>query len=221
MAARQRMRAVKAAVLSLLLDAYQRRDKVGLVTFRGADAVVALPPTSSVDLAAARLQALPTGGRTPLAAGLDRSARLLRSERLRDPRRRPLLVVVTDGRHTSGGDPAVPAAALAASGVDSVVVDCEAGPVRLGLSGRLAAMLGAAVLGLDELAATGGPAAGTHSGHAPAGSRSAGAPAGPDPTRPGRATGGAGGAGAGRGGVTGAPADGGLAALVRAVRKAG
>ncbi|WP_119583615.1 magnesium chelatase subunit D family protein, partial [Streptomyces europaeiscabiei] len=64
MAARQRMSAVKGAVLSLLLDAYQRRDKVGLVTFRGAAAEVALPPTSSVDAAAARLESLPTGGRT-------------------------------------------------------------------------------------------------------------------------------------------------------------
>ncbi|MFD9878723.1 magnesium chelatase subunit D family protein, partial [[Kitasatospora] papulosa] len=70
MAARQRMSAVKGAVMSLLLDAYQRRDKVGLVTFRGKDAEVALPPTSSVDAAAARLESLPTGGRTPLAAGL-------------------------------------------------------------------------------------------------------------------------------------------------------
>ncbi|WP_031108157.1 magnesium chelatase subunit D family protein, partial [Streptomyces sp. NRRL S-146] len=65
MAARQRMSAVKGAVLSLLLDAYQRRDKVGLVTFRGTEADVALPPTSSVDAAAARLETLPTGGRTP------------------------------------------------------------------------------------------------------------------------------------------------------------
>uniref|UniRef100_UPI0007658313 putative cobaltochelatase n=1 Tax=Streptomyces europaeiscabiei TaxID=146819 RepID=UPI0007658313 len=71
MAARQRMSAVKGAVLSLLLDAYQRRDKVGLVTFRGAAAEVALPPTSSVDAAAARLESLPTGGRTPLAAALE------------------------------------------------------------------------------------------------------------------------------------------------------
>ncbi|NDZ86228.1 VWA domain-containing protein, partial [Streptomyces sp. SID10115] len=63
MAARQRMSAVKGAVLSLLLDAYQRRDKVGLVTFRGTEAEVALPPTSSVDAAAARLEKLPTGGR--------------------------------------------------------------------------------------------------------------------------------------------------------------
>ncbi|WP_159059889.1 VWA domain-containing protein, partial [Streptomyces scabiei] len=97
MAARQRMSAVKGAVLSLLLDAYQRRDKVGLVTFRGASAEVALPPTSSVDAAAARLESLPTGGRTPLAAGLLKAHDVLRVERLRDPARRPLVVVVTDG----------------------------------------------------------------------------------------------------------------------------
>ena len=104
MAARQRMRAVKGAVLSLLLDAYQRRDKVGLVTFRGAGAELALPPTSSVEAAARRLASLATGGRTPLAAGLARAARVLAAERLRDPRRRALLVVVTDGRATSGSD---------------------------------------------------------------------------------------------------------------------
>lgn len=102
MAARQRMSAVKGAVLSLLLDAYQRRDKVGLVTFRGKDAELVLPPTSSVDAAAARLEMLPTGGRTPVAAGLLKAHEVLRVERLRDPSRRPLLVVVTDGRATGG-----------------------------------------------------------------------------------------------------------------------
>ena len=102
MAARRRMEAVKTAVLSLLLDAYQRRDKVGLVTFRGADATLALPPTSSVEVAARRLAELPSGGRTPLAEGLLCAAETLRVEGIRDPRRRPLLVVVTDGRATSG-----------------------------------------------------------------------------------------------------------------------
>ncbi|MGW5162690.1 VWA domain-containing protein, partial [Nonomuraea wenchangensis] len=72
MAARKRMTAVKTAVLSLLLDAYQRRDKIGLITFQGTGARVALPPTSSVEAGAARLRSLPTGGRTPLAAGLTR-----------------------------------------------------------------------------------------------------------------------------------------------------
>jgi magnesium chelatase subunit D len=158
MAARQRMTAVKGAVLSLLLDAYQRRDKVGLVTFRGADAELALPPTSSVEAGVARLRQLPTGGRTPLAAGLLRAHHVLRVERLRDPHRRALLVLVTDGKATSGGtDPvahAVRAAALlAADGVASVVVDCESGPVRLGLAEALAAALRGVALRLDELAA--------------------------------------------------------------------
>ncbi|MEU4697055.1 VWA domain-containing protein [Nonomuraea dietziae] len=149
MAARRRMTTVKTAVMSLLLDAYQRRDKVGLVTFRGAAAEVALPPTSSVEAGAARLRALPTGGRTPLAAGLARAAEVLRVERLRDPDRRPLLVVVTDGRATSGGD--VGRAAALLTGTAAVVVDCESGPVRLGLAGRLATRLRAHLVPLDGM----------------------------------------------------------------------
>ncbi|MFE1954807.1 putative cobaltochelatase [Streptomyces sp. NPDC059524] len=157
MAARQRMGAVKGAVLSLLLDAYQRRDKVGLVTFRGTGAEVALPPTSSVDAAATRLESLPTGGRTPLAAGLLKAHEVLRVERLRDPARRPLMVVVTDGRATGGPEPvrlAERAAGLhAAEGTASVVVDCESGMVRLGLAGQLATRLGGTAVTLDELRA--------------------------------------------------------------------
>ncbi|MGW3478023.1 putative cobaltochelatase [Streptomyces althioticus] len=157
MAARQRMSAVKGAVLSLLLDAYQRRDKVGLVTFRGSAADVALPPTSSVDAAAARLESLPTGGRTPLAAGLLKAHDVLRVERLRDPARRALVVVVTDGRATGGPEPVAMASRaarlFAADGIASVVVDCESGPVRLGLAGRLAGELGGTAVTLDELRA--------------------------------------------------------------------
>ncbi|MFE0103056.1 putative cobaltochelatase [Streptomyces sp. NPDC059009] len=157
MAARQRMSAVKGAVLSLLLDAYQRRDKVGLVTFRGSSADVALPPTSSVDAAAVRLESLPTGGRTPLAAGLLKAHEVLRVERLRDPARRPLVVTVTDGRATGGPEPVAlagrAAGLLAAEGVASVVVDCESGPVRLGLAGQLAGRLGGTAVTLDELRA--------------------------------------------------------------------
>lgn len=157
MAARQRMGAVKGAVLSLLLDAYQRRDKVGLVTFRGTTADVALPPTSSVDAAAVRLESLPTGGRTPLAAGLLRAHDVLRVERLRDPARRPLVVVVTDGRATGGTEPVAlagrAARLLAAEGVASVVVDCESGPVRLGLAGQLAGELAGTAVTLDALRA--------------------------------------------------------------------
>ncbi|CAL9387047.1 putative protein [Streptomyces sp. enrichment culture] len=157
MAARRRMGAVKGAVLSLLLDAYQRRDKVGLISFRGSGAEVALPPTSSVDAAAARLESLPTGGRTPLAAGLLKARDVLRTERLRDPSRRPLLVAVTDGRATGGPQPVArarqAARLLAADGTASVVVDCESGPVRLGLAGALAAELGGPAVTLEELRA--------------------------------------------------------------------
>ena len=157
MAARERMRAVKTAILSLLLDAYQRRDKVGLVTFRGRGAELALPPTSSVEAAARRLTALPTGGRTPLAAGLAEGARVLANERLRDPRRRPLLVVVTDGRATAGTDADLAKAVAMLNGVASVVIDCENSVVRLGLAGRLATALGAPVLGVDDLRNLAGP----------------------------------------------------------------
>ena len=143
MGARSRMGAVKGAVLSLLLDAYQRRDKVGLVTFRGTGAELALPPTWSVEAAAARLTDLPTGGRTPLAAGLLRAHEMLRVERIRDPRRRPLLVVVTDGRATGARGGSHLAGRLRRGRAarrrrdGGVVVDCESGPVRLGLAGVL------------------------------------------------------------------------------------
>ncbi len=155
MGAKARMREVKSAVLSLLLDAYQRRDKVGLVTFRGNAAELALPPTISVDAAASRLEGLPTGGRTPLAEGLLEAARVLRVEEIRDPRRRPLLVVVTDGRATSGPDAVARARAAAGllAGVTAIVMDCESGKMRLGLAADLAAHLGAEHVPLGEVAA--------------------------------------------------------------------
>ena len=156
MAARRRMEAVKAAALSLLLDAYQRRDKVGLITFRGSTATVALPPTSSVEVAARRLADLPSGGRTPLAEGLLCAAETLRQERIRDPRRRPLLVLVTDGRATSGNDAVInsrrAAEELRRTGVSSVVVDCESGRISLGLAARLGHHLGAEYVQLGDLA---------------------------------------------------------------------
>jgi magnesium chelatase subunit D len=151
MAARSRMREVKDAVLSLLVDAYQRRDKVAMVTFRGTAAEIALPPTSAVEVARTRLDSLPTGGRTPLEAGLETSARLVQRERRRDPMRRPLLVIVTDGRATTGTPS--PAVHAFLRDVSVVVVDCERGPVRLGLAGRLAADLGGEVLTMQELRA--------------------------------------------------------------------
>ena len=157
MAARRRMSAVKAAALSLLLDAYQRRDKVGLITFRGAEATLALPPTSSIDTAARRLQDLPSGGRTPLAEGLLCAAETLRLERIRDPRRRPLLVLVTDGRATYGPD-AVARSRLVAdqlrrTAVASLVIDCESGRMSLGLAQTLSIHLGAQCVTVGEVGA--------------------------------------------------------------------
>ena len=157
MAAKRRMNAVKAAALSLLLDAYQRRDKVGLITFRGAEATLALPPTSSIDTAARRLQDLPSGGRTPLAEGLLCAAETLRLERIRDPRRRPLLVLVTDGRATYGPN-AVARSRLMAdrlrrAGVASLLIDCESGRMSLGLAQTLSIHLGAQYVTVGEVGA--------------------------------------------------------------------
>src|SRR5690606_7349683 len=136
---------VKTAILSLLTDAYRRRDKVAMVSFRGTDADLTLPPTGSVEIAAALLDELPAGGRTPLAEGLLVAADVVRREQLRDARLRPLLVVVTDGRATSGADAVersrLAAAHLAGMRVPSVIVDCEEGPLRLGLALTLSAHL--------------------------------------------------------------------------------
>jgi magnesium chelatase subunit D len=153
MAARRRMSAVKGAVLSLLNDAYQRRDKVALISFRGEDARILLPPTSSVELAASRLEDLPTGGRTPLAAGIERAAEMLEREGVRDRQRRPLLVLLTDGRATTGPDPRAAAAHLRSLGATCFVVDTEEGFVRLGMAVELAGAMGARRLRLQELRA--------------------------------------------------------------------
>lgn len=162
MAARKRMESVKTAVLSLLLDAYQRRDRIGLVCFRGTAAELVLPPTSSVDIAAARLAELPHGGRTPLAEGLWRAAETLRLEKIRDPRRRPLLVVITDGRATGRkGDPGPSpltqahrvAGLIRERHVSALVIDCETGRFRMGLAAELAAHLGAEHVALEDLGA--------------------------------------------------------------------
>ncbi|MGW4846639.1 VWA domain-containing protein [Nocardia brasiliensis] len=155
MAARDRLSAVTGAVVTLLRDAYQRRDKVAVITVRGQDAELVLPPTSSVDIAVRRLSGMRTGGKTPLAAGLLKAREIVRRERVRDPRRRPMLVLLTDGRATGGVDP-VPrartaAALLAQDGVTSIVVDCERGMIRLGLAAELARELRGGYLRLAEL----------------------------------------------------------------------
>jgi magnesium chelatase subunit D len=154
MAARRRSQTVTTVALSLLADSYRRRDRVAVLTFRGAAATLVVPPTTSVELATRRLHGLPVGGRTPLAAGLEAVANLIRRERWRDPDRRPLLVVITDGRATGGTDPFGTArrAARRLAGVAGIVVDAEDGPVRLGLAGAIAADLGAELVGVSGLA---------------------------------------------------------------------
>jgi magnesium chelatase subunit D len=157
MAARDRMAAVSGAALSLLRDAYQRRDKVAVISFRGDDARLLLPPTTSAHIAARRLARFDTGGTTPLARGLLAARDVVLRERARDRSRRPLVVVLTDGRATGGPDPLgrsrIAAAQLAAEGTAAVVVDCETSYIRLGLAGDLAAQLGAPVLRLEHLRA--------------------------------------------------------------------
>lgn len=158
MGARERMAAAKGAVLALLLDAYQRRERVGLIAFRGQQAVLVVPPTRSVDLAEKRLRDLPTGGRTPLSRGLSLALEtLLRAQRT-DPNTVPLHVLVSDGRANvslTGEDPIVEsrriAAEIAARGVQSLVIDCESGYVRLGLAKALSLALEAQYCCLDEL----------------------------------------------------------------------
>lgn len=157
MAARDRMAAVTGAALSLLRDAYQRRDKVAVITFRQDSARVVLPPTSSAYIASRRLTGFDTGGTTPLGAGLLAARDLVARERVRDRSRRSLVVVLTDGRATGGPDPLgrsrSAARQLIAEGAAAVVVDCESGYVRLGLAGELAKNLDAQLLQLEQLRA--------------------------------------------------------------------
>ncbi|MFC0447292.1 VWA domain-containing protein [Rhodococcus jostii] len=157
MAARDRLSAVTGAVVSLLRDAYQRRDKVAVITVRGRSAELVLPPTSSVDIAVRRLRGMKTGGKSPLAEGFLRAREVVLRERLRDPQRRALVVALTDGRATGGKDALhrakVAAGLLADSSVASVVVDCETGMVRLGLAAELSRQLRGGYVRLGELSA--------------------------------------------------------------------
>jgi magnesium chelatase subunit D len=172
MAALQRMEAVKGTVLALLRDAYQRRDAVGVIAFRGTEAKLLLPPTRSVDAAERQLRELPTGGRTPLAHALHLAGEVLTRESAVS-RTEPLLIVLSDGRanvglegrtaagkRESNAPPRDPwqqslecAHALAKMGFAALVLDTEVGFVRLGRAQELAAALGAQCLALDEFSA--------------------------------------------------------------------
>ena len=178
MGAQRRMVAVKGAILSLLLDAYQRRDRVGLIAFRGTGAQVLLPPTSSVDLAHALLSEMPTGGRTPLSRGLLLAMEVIEAEKQKDRNVLPLLVVLSDGRAnvamgtSDAGSERTPlhpepvegrttslpiaearamAAAIREQHIPAVVVDTETDFLRLGLAEPVAEAMGAPCIKLEEL----------------------------------------------------------------------
>jgi len=150
MAAQQRLARVKGALLDTLRDAYARRDRVAVIAFHGQAAHVVAAPGTPLEQAAAAVRALPAGGRTPLAAGLDAAADVVHRERVRDPDRRALAVVLTDGRAASADTQAIHAAARRLAGVADVhLVDTEDGAVRLGLAADLARAAGATVTTLS------------------------------------------------------------------------
>ena len=158
MAAQRRMEAVKGAVLTLLTDAYQRRDEVAVISFRGQAAQVLLAPTRSVERAEQGLGELPTGGRTPLPHALQLALETLERAAGNAP---PLLVLLTDGKAnvalSEGGDPWRESLALAdmlaERGVPALVLDTESGYLRLGRAAQLAQALGAECLTLEQLSA--------------------------------------------------------------------
>ncbi|MGH9216492.1 MAG: VWA domain-containing protein, partial [Acidimicrobiales bacterium] len=153
MGAPARAEAATGCVLGLLGDAYERREKVALVGFRGDGAEVLLAPTASVEVARNRVDQLATGGETPLAAGIRTAATLSRAARHGGGD--ALLVLLTDGRATgrSGGlDAAMEAAAdVRRAGVAGLVLDCETGTTRLGLAARVAEAMGARYLLVTDL----------------------------------------------------------------------
>ncbi len=163
MGAQNRMVASKGAIMSLLLDAYQKRDRVAMVSFRGREAATLLPPTCSIDLAGKLLQDLPVGGRTPLSAGLARGYEVVRNQLLKEPSSRPIVVLITDGRSNvalaEGGHPLRESISLAATmarddRIKFIVVDTEPnGMIRFGLAQKLAESLGAEYCKIEDLKA--------------------------------------------------------------------
>ena len=145
MAVAERMAATRGAIMSLLTDAYQRRDRVGLIVFQKAMATLVLPPTNSVMLAEAALADIPVGGKTPLSAGLMMAYETLRKEKLLHPEIMPLLIILTDGAgnvsmgHGSPQEEAYETARLIASDhIHSVVINMEHAAFDQGLAQALA-----------------------------------------------------------------------------------
>ncbi len=158
MAAEERMQATKAAVLSLLRDAYQRRDRVGLVSFQRDYARVLLPLTNSVELAQKRLQAMPTGGKTPLARGMLTAFELLERARRQDEEILPLMVLLTDGQANVAIGDLPPqqeayqiAELIASQSIRAIVIDTEHPSFERGLSRRLAEHLQGSYYRLEDL----------------------------------------------------------------------
>ena len=159
MAARHRMEATKAAILSLLRDSYVHRDSVGLIAFRKESAEVLLPFTRSVERAERLLASMPTGGKTPLAHGLrmaytmcDRLLRAHRAERIQ-------IICITDGRATSGDsdDPVSEskqwARIVGTLPVDYIVIDSETGFIKLGLAKELCKLMNGSYYAMDTISA--------------------------------------------------------------------
>lgn len=159
MGAYHRMSTVKGAVLSVLQEAYQQRDYVSLIGFRGDTATVLLPPTRSVPRAAHAVEELPTGGRTPLGMGLTAAVDLVNQYRRKQRNLNPLVVLMTDGRSNYSPNDSNPikealnrADRVRENGLRSVCFDTETGPVRAGIVEELAARMGARYYRLDDLA---------------------------------------------------------------------
>ena len=159
MGARERMGAVKGAIFYMLQDAYQKRDRVGMIAFRRQQAEVLLPITRSVDLAQKRLAEMPTGGKTPLADGLATALLTIAKLNKKDSELEPILVLVTDGRanavEENGGDPVEAAIKMAEkirkAKITSVVIDTENDFIKLGVAKKVAQAMGASYYNLRQL----------------------------------------------------------------------
>jgi magnesium chelatase subunit D len=159
MGAEEVMARAKGIVLSLLADAYQKRDRVGLLAFRGTEARLVLPFTTSVEQAQKRLHSLPTGGKSPLALALAKALETLGQETRKNPGRTPLLVLLTDGRANIGMEGKDPfdealhhARRLRDAKIRSLVVDTDLTWIHSYAYARvLARELGAKCLGLANL----------------------------------------------------------------------
>ncbi len=160
MAASERMEATKGAVMSLLVDAYQRRDQVGMIVFQRERARVVLPPTNSVELAEKALKDIPVGGKTPLSSGLFLAYNVITAARRRDPETKPIMVLLTDGAGNVSmtGMPAQEEAMRMAElfkhgNIRTVTINMEHEAFDRGLAKKLAKALGGPLYNLPDLRA--------------------------------------------------------------------